>query len=851
VITDPLDKLYKVTASDGTNITVSPWLKWFGFPDPNQFSSEDNITFGGGMAFTNCSISLSIDSIIVQQMTPAEFPPRITELSPYYWITTPTNVANLLGYVPQLNTPICYPASKGLSFVASTGGGGSNDMQYFTGTADSLIDESTNVLAYRLLVANTTIPASGIGLVLNGSNVSSGLTMSGKPNFLHVSYNNLAPNTVYTGTIYVTNSAGGYISRNVSFDTFDEASAKLIEAEDYNFGNGSEVRGGAETDSTVGGLFLDNAAPSDFINGAYINQVNGYVDKVGDQMSVDYFNPSVTNDQFSAGLNVYRAADGIQTSFANDYARPKHLLSGTRDYIVTNIVQNEWMNYTRTFAPGNYTCYLRAASIVTGNNGVAPVSLDLVTSDPTQPGQTLTNLGTFQVAYTGVNNVFTNTTLTVNPALVSNGIPIFLSGQQTLRLTSVNNSGGKLSYNYMVLVPDSTNLPSVAITSPTTGASFAAGSNVTLTASASAGVSKVEYFSSGTSLGSSTASPFSVTWSGVATGKYSVTAKATGSSGFTASSAPVNITVGSPARKVLLVVDSATEGVTLNSGDQFLANLITSKGWTYNVLFSNAGTPSAGNAVKVGPEAANGFDLVIISGNSGSAGVNDLYRDVPVPFINFNQAEQGGRTCLTKELQNFSVDYGIAGGQQIVTVVAVGDPAAAGYSGVQSLFINPQAVGYGYPNANAVIIAKPTNAPAVFAYDYYYKAGAEMCQSVIAPALRYQAFDGNASILGTNLTDFGSNILSAALDIAVANPAFTGNAPIASGLTIAGGHITIPFKGLGTDLPGRYTLQGSASVTGPYTTDNAAVITGPVGTQFQAVTTAPTNSQFFYRVVRQ
>jgi endoglucanase len=95
-------------------------------------------------------------------------------------------------------------------------------------------------------------------------------------------------------------------------------------------------------------------------------------------------------------------------------------------------------------------------------------------------------------------------------------------------------------------------VPSVAITSPATSASYPPGSNVTITANASeptASISKVEFFETpqpngtATLIGTATASPYSVTWANVPAGDYELTAEAFDSAGNTATSAPVSVSV--------------------------------------------------------------------------------------------------------------------------------------------------------------------------------------------------------------------------------------------------------------------------------------------------------------------
>jgi plastocyanin len=91
--------------------------------------------------------------------------------------------------------------------------------------------------------------------------------------------------------------------------------------------------------------------------------------------------------------------------------------------------------------------------------------------------------------------------------------------------------------------------PAVVITSPAGGAVFAAPASVKISASVtnnSGSVTNVQFFSNGGSLGSVTAAPFNFTTAPLSFGAYALTAKATASTGLSATSAPVNITVVTP-----------------------------------------------------------------------------------------------------------------------------------------------------------------------------------------------------------------------------------------------------------------------------------------------------------------
>src|SRR5262249_44887604 len=58
-------------------------------------------------------------------------------------------------------------------------------------------------------------------------------------------------------------------------------------------------------------------------------------------------------------------------------------------------------------------------------------------------------------------------------------------------------------------------------------------------------IAQVEFFGGGSSLGIDTTSPYSLTWSGVGPGVYTLTARATDDRGATVASAPVTVTVTS------------------------------------------------------------------------------------------------------------------------------------------------------------------------------------------------------------------------------------------------------------------------------------------------------------------
>ncbi|MCG8570339.1 MAG: Ig-like domain-containing protein [Spirochaetes bacterium] len=111
----------------------------------------------------------------------------------------------------------------------------------------------------------------------------------------------------------------------------------------------------------------------------------------------------------------------------------------------------------------------------------------------------------------------------------------------------------------------SNNPPSISIVSPANDSSFAENSNITIEANAGDSdgtISSVEFFQNGNSLGSTTSAPYSMTWTNVGAGSYTLTAVATDDDGASTTSGSISITVGSSG------TDTWAPGVYYELGDQ-------------------------------------------------------------------------------------------------------------------------------------------------------------------------------------------------------------------------------------------------------------------------------------------
>ncbi|PJJ60568.1 glycosyl hydrolase family 18 protein [Hymenobacter chitinivorans] len=127
--------------------------------------------------------------------------------------------------------------------------------------------------------------------------------------------------------------------------------------------------------------------------------------------------------------------------------------------------------------------------------------------------------------------------------------------------------------------------PTVSLTGPTSGSSYTAPATINLTANAADAngtVSKVEFYNGATLLGTDTSSPYSFSWSSVAAGTYSLTARATDNAGATTTSAAVSVTVTSGSGGCTVAAWSATAVYTKDMQASRNGNLYVAKWWTQN-----------------------------------------------------------------------------------------------------------------------------------------------------------------------------------------------------------------------------------------------------------------------------
>ena len=291
-----------------------------------------------------------------------------------------------------------------------------------------------------------------ISVILNGTlfNSANGLGLAGAGSSRTVSLGGLKLNVNYEALLRVVDADNATNSFSLYFDTFAPGNL-VVEVEDYNFDGGGSI------DSP--GLIPEGSGPQ---SDAYANQVG--------MRDIDYSETRTDRRDVP-----YRPGDPVRMQHSLDKLRQRYADSGGAeagifDYDVGDVIAGEWLNYTRTFAPGSFEVYLRESYV---NLAQGECLLEKVTSDSSQEMQTTTVLGSFLGKLTGFG--YRNFALT--DGLGQNKVIVRLASVETLRLRQVSSApgDGAISQNYLIFVPvDDPGLQRASVTA----VSPAAGSTV-------------------------------------------------------------------------------------------------------------------------------------------------------------------------------------------------------------------------------------------------------------------------------------------------------------------------------------------------------------------------------------
>ncbi|MBA3709283.1 MAG: carbohydrate-binding protein, partial [Planctomycetes bacterium] len=236
------------------------------------------------------------------------------------------------------------------------------------------------------------------------------------------------------------------------------------------------------------------------------------------------------------------------------------------------IQAGEWLEYTVTVASaGSYTLDASVASA--GGGGVFHV--EFAAQDKT---------GAMAIPDTGGWGAWRTVTKTVT----------LTAGSQLLRIAMDQNGAtgwvGNIDVIRFTAATSGNVAPTVALTSPSSGASFTAPATISLAASASDSdgtIAKVDFYNGSTLISSDSTAPYSATMSNVAAGSYSLTAVGTDNLGATTTSAAVSVTVA-PGNVGLIAWWTFDEGANTiasdASGNGHSGTLVGGPTWTTGYL---------------------------------------------------------------------------------------------------------------------------------------------------------------------------------------------------------------------------------------------------------------------------
>ena len=274
--------------------------------------------------------------------------------------------------------------------------------------------------------SGTTINTNGIQLVVNGTNVSSSLVISGSAASKNVAYLGLKSNLTYTVSITVTDAFNLTVNASTYFETTWVGILPvtyLWEAEDWDFNSG---------------MYINNP---DLCSAG--GDPNCYFGTVGVE--------GVDEHNIAPNPGPFRPADPEGTQPSGDYLRANLFQAGVIDYCINPFNYSEWVNYTRDWPNSTNWVVARLATDI-GLSGTLTLS---------QVTPTATNdLGTFTVGsgrgWTAYDNVYLKDTN-------GNNANVMLNGKATLRVTSAGN----LLPNCFMLVAAQLDLPVLSGMYPT------------------------------------------------------------------------------------------------------------------------------------------------------------------------------------------------------------------------------------------------------------------------------------------------------------------------------------------------------------------------------------------------
>ena len=349
------------------------------------------------------------------------------------------------------------------------------------------------------------------------------------------SLSGLAPDTQYYYTTYATNSVGDHWGSFGVFTTSNDTE------------NIVEYLDGVSTDQSA----LDTiVSESNSITATNITYVGG------PSQSGNITKADIASAQTPAGTTAESSASSEWIALDSGF--------------IANTLGNDYLEFTLTadspgVTLGNLIFDLFAR--VNGNSGQSHTIDYEVETNLNEAG--LISQATGSVTAVGDGTVVTQletqsidlSSITLNNVGDSVAIRINIADSRSNGAYSGGLQGITIGRSRQTSSPVPNLAPNIALSTPSEGDTFADGSNVTITATASDSdgtVAQVEFFEGSNSLGVDATAPYSIAWNSVTEGTYMLTAVATDNDGASTTSSTVNITVAAPITLPVIANESSS-----------------------------------------------------------------------------------------------------------------------------------------------------------------------------------------------------------------------------------------------------------------------------------------------------
>ena len=459
------------------------------------------------------ALGLSITSFVVS-VTVAYVPPTIS-------MTSPAN-----------NTVFGAPASISLSAAPSDSGGTVTNVAFYQGS--SLL-ANTSADPYTFIWSN--VPAGTYALTAQATD-NNGSTGTSSPVTVTVL---ASPVTSFTGS-YTQN----FDAMGTSGTTLPPGFLSMVIAgvnNTYTASSPITAAGIASATPDSQTLLVWNAGSAPISTGTQSFNIGGW-DSPTDRALGS--NPAST------------AAQVIQLSMTNNTGGTLYGVTFSYDCkcLTNGVIQSGGSSPTEKSELPGYCFFYSTTDPSSGANwtevGVAGTAA-LSNGIPVQNGLCLPN--------------FTQgTTMSSGPVNITFATPLANNGVMYFRWADDNNIGDNPD---QMLAIDNISIttynpgPLVSIASPANNANFLPGSSIPVTTSAlgtGSTITNVEFYANSTDLGSATSAPYSLIWSSVPAGNYTLSAVATDNTGLAATSSVVNITVAVPLPLPTITLNFPTNG---------------------------------------------------------------------------------------------------------------------------------------------------------------------------------------------------------------------------------------------------------------------------------------------------